>query len=263
MKNNTTKEYVIAKENSAVNTYTLSAEELAKYETPSKRENKPVYTACGKEVVNREKTLPRVPKREYMPKEYGISDNDLFELGKRTGYNAMKSKYNKRGLEDYNPNKNISALEEFEGNSLLAVVECIADTMLELDSEGKLSDDNMHDIRKACYKACERDAYIMKREAMKHLYIEDMKPNEDGETPITEIEDVTAHIEKELDFELWELLKPYTTIQDRKILKYIAKGYTYETIASRLRCSKTMVFKRVKKARAHAQKALKDTDFMR
>lgn len=263
MKNNTRTEYVIAKENGTVSTYKLTAVQLAKYETSGERESKPVYTACGKEVVNREKALPRVPKKEYMPKEYGTSDNDLFELGKRTGYNAMKSKYNKRGLEDYNPNKNISALEEFQGNSLLAIVECIADMMIELDSEGTLSDDVMHDIRKACYKACERDAYIMKREAMKHLYIEDMQPNEDGETLITEIEDVTARIEKELDFELWELIKPYTTIQDRKILKWYAKGYTTETCCKRLNCTERTYFRKLKKARTHAQKALEGTDFQR
>ena len=259
MKNNTRTEYVITKENGTVTTYKLSVEQLAKYETPSKRENKPVYTACGKEVVNREKALPKVPKREYTPKEYTTSDNDLLELGKRTGYNAMKSKYHKSASEDLNPDRNHAELDDFKGMSLLAICEYMAST--ELDDT--ISDEELYTIRRCCYDAVNHEAYRIKRDAKKHLYIESLIPDEDGETMITQIEDVTANIEHEEDFELWELLKPYTTIQDRKILKYIAKGYTYETIASRLGCSKTMVFKRVKKARAHAQKALKDTDFMR
>ena len=259
MKNNTTKEYVIAKENSAVNTYTLSAEELAKYETPSKRENKPVYTACGKEVVNREKALPKVPKKEYTPKEYTTSDNDLCELGNRTGYNAMKSKYHKSASEDLNPSRNHAELDDFKGMSLLAICEYMAST--ELDDT--ISDEELYTIRRCCYDAVNHEAYRIKRDAKKHLYIESLIPDEDGETMITQIEDVTANIEHEEDWELWELLKPYTTIQDRKILKYVAKGYTFETIANRLKCSKSTAFERVRKARAHAKKALHGTDFMR
>ena len=231
MKNNTTKEYVIAKENSAVNTYTLSAEELAKYETPSKRENKPVDTACGKEVVNREKALPKVPKKEYTPKEYTTSDNDLFELGNRTGYNAMKSKYHKSASEDLNPSRNHAELDDFKGMSLLAICEYMAST--ELDDT--ISDEELYTIRRCCYDAVNHEAYRIKRDAKKHLYIESLIPDE--------------------DWELWELLKPYTTIQDRKILKYVAKGYTFETIANRLKCSKSTAFERVRKARAHAKKA--------
>lgn len=260
MKNNTTKEYVIAKENSAVSTYTLSAEELAKYQKPDMQpSDKPVYTACGKEVVNREKALPKVPKKEYTPKEYTTSDNDLFELGNRTGYNAMKSKYHKSASEDLNPDRNHAELDDFKGMSLLAICEYMASA--ELDDT--ISDEELYTIRRCCYDAVNHEAYRIKRDAKKHLYIESLIPDEDGETMITQIEDVTANIEHEEDWGLWELLKPYTTIEDRRILKWRAKRYTTETCCKRLNCTKRTYFRKLKKARAHAQKALKGTDFER
>ena len=244
---------------SAVTTYKLTAEQLAKYNTPSITSHEAPTDYEGKPITNRQKALPVTPKRQYAPKAYTTSDEDLLALGERTGYNAMKSKYQMSGIEDLNPNKNIAGLEDFQGISILTISEYLTDSKL----EGDISDDDLYEIRKACYNATNQEMYRIKRDAKKHLYIETMIPDADGETMVTQIEDVTARIEHEGDFELWELLKPYTTIQDRKILKYIAKGYTYETISKRLRCSKSTVFTKVRKARTHAQRALKEADFTR
>lgn len=243
----------------AVATYKLTAEQLAKYNTPSITSHEAPTDYEGKPITNRQKALPVTPKRQYAPKAYTVNDEDLLALGKRTGYNAMKSKYHKSALEDLNPNKNHAELEDFEGMSLLAICEYMASA----DIEYTISDEELHIIRRSCYDAVNHEAYLIKRDAKKHLYIETLIPDEDGENIVTQIEDVTARIEHEEGFELWELLKPYTTIQDRKILKYIAKGYTYETIAKRLGCSKSTVFAKVRKARTHAQRALRETSFTR
>lgn len=243
----------------AVTTYKLTAEQLAKYNTPITPSHETPTDYEGKPIIDRQKALPVTPKRQYAPKAYTTSDEDLLALGNRTGYNAMKSKYQMSGTEDLNPKKNIAELEDFQGISILTISEYVTDFNL----EGDISDDELYEIRKACYNATNQEMYRIKRDAKKHLYIENLIPDEDGENIVTQIEDVTARIEHEEDFELWELLKPYTTIQDRKILKYVAKGYTYETIAKRLRCSKSTVFAKVRKARAHAQRALKETGFTR
>ena len=255
-KNNTTTNTM----GSAVATYKLTAEQLAKYNTPSITSHETPTDYEGKPITNRQKALPRVPKKEYTPKAYTTNDNDLFELGVRTGYNAMKSKYHKSASEDLNPNKNHAELEDFEGISLLAICEYMASADIDNDT---ISDEELHTIRRCCYDAVNHEAYRIKRDAKKHLYIENLIPDEDGETIITQIEDVTARIEHEEDFELWELLKPYTTIQDRKILKWYAKGYTTETCCKRLKCTERTYFRKLKKARTHAQKALQGTDFER
>ena len=243
---------------SAVTTYKLTAEQLAKYNTPITTSHEAPTDYEGKPIIDRQKALPTMPKKEYAPKAYTTSDNDLFELGVRTGYNAMKSKYHMSGMEDLNPNKNIAELEDFQGISILTIFEYMIDSSI----EGDISDDELYEIRKACYNATNQEMYRIKRDIKKHLYIETMIPDADGETMVTQIEDVTANIEKEY-LEIWETIKPYTTIQDRKILKYIAKGYTYETIAKRLGCSKSTVFTKVRKARTHAQRALKEAGFTR
>ncbi len=51
-----------------------------------------------------------------------MTPEEIMRLGKNTGKNVMKSKYFKRGLEDYNPWKpqNINDLEDFEGDAILA-----------------------------------------------------------------------------------------------------------------------------------------------
>lgn len=244
---------------STVATYKLTAEQLAKYNTPITTSHEMPTDYEGKPIIDRQKALPVTPKRQYAPKAYTVSDEDLLALGVRTGYNAMKSKYYKSASEDLNPNKNHAELEDFKGISLLTICEYMASA----DIEYTISDKELHTVRRCCYDAVNHEAYRIKRDAKKHLYIENLIPDEDGENIVTQIEDVTARIEHEEDFELWELLKPYTTIQDRKILKYIAKGYTYETIAKRLKCSKSTVFTKVRKARTHAQRALKETGFTR
>ena len=244
---------------SAVTTYKLTTEQLAKYNTPSITSHSAPTDHEGKPIIDRQKALPATPKREYVPREYTTSDTDLFELGKRTGYNAMKSKYHKSASEDLNPQKNYAELEDFEGMSLLAISEYMS--MSEI--EDIISDDELYSIRRLCYDAVNHEAYRIKRDAKKHLYIETMALDDNGENILTKIEDVTARIEHEKDFELWELLKPYTTIQDRKILKWYAKGYTTETCCKRLNCTERTYFRKLKKARVHAQKALKGTDFER
>ena len=243
---------------SAVTTYKLTTEQLAKYNTPSITSHSAPTDHEGKPIIDRQKALPATPKRQYAPKAYTVDDKDLLALGNRTGYNAMKSKYQISGIEDLNPNKNIAELEDFQGISILTISEYVINSSI----EGDISDDDLYEIRKACYNATNHEMYRIKRETKKHLYIETMIPNADGETMVTQIEDVTANIEKEC-LEIWETIKPYTTIQDRKILKYIAKGYTYETIAKRLGCSKSTAFTKVRKARTHAQRALRETEFTR
>ena len=242
----------------AVTTYKLTAEQLAKYNTPTTTSHETPIDYEGKPITDRQKALPVTPKRQYAPKAYTVSDEDLLALGERTGYNAMKSKYQMSGMEDLNPNKNIAELEDFQGISILTISEYVIDSSI----EGDISDDDLYEIRKACYNATNREMYKIKRDAKKHLYIETIVPDADGETMVTQIEDVTASIEKEC-FEIWETIKPYTTIQDRKLLKYVAKGYTYETIAKRLGCSKSTALSRERKARAHAQRALKEASFTR
>lgn len=243
---------------SAITTYKLTAEQLVKYNTPSITSHETPTDYEGKPIIDRQKALPATPKRQYAPKAYTVNDEDLLALGNRTGYNAMKSKYQMSGMEDLNPNKNIAELEDFQGISILTISEYVTDFNL----EGDISDDDLYEIRKACYNATNQEMYRIKRDIKKHLYIETMIPDADGETMVTQIEDVTANIEKEC-LEIWETIKPYTTIQDRKILKYIAKGYTYETIAKRLGCSKSTAFTRVRKARTHAQRALREASFTR
>ena len=243
---------------SAVTTYKLTTEQLAKYNTPSITSHSAPTDHEGKPIIDRQKALPATPKRQYAPKAYTVDDKDLLALGNRTGYNAMKSKYQISGIEDLNPNKNIAELEDFQGISILTISEYVINSSI----EGDISDDDLYEIRKACYNATNHEMYRIKRDIKKHLYIETMIPDTDGETMVTQIEDVTANIEKEC-LEIWETIKPYTTIQDRKILKYIAKGYTYETIAKRLGCSKSTAFTKVRKARTHAQRALRETEFTR
>ena len=243
---------------SAVTTYKLTTEQLANYNTPITTSHEAPTDYEGKPIIDRQKALPATPKRQYAPKAYTVSDEDLLALGERTGYNAMKSKYRMSGMEDLNPNKNIAELEDFQGISILTISEYVMNSKL----EGDISDNELYEIRKACYNATNQEMYRIKRDAKKHLYIETMIPDADGETMVTQIEDVTTNIEKEC-LEIWETIKPYTTIQDRKILKYIAKGYTYETIAKRLGCSKSTVFTKVRKARTHAQRALREAGFTR
>ena len=95
---------------SAVTTYKLTTEQLAKYNTPSITSHSAPTDHEGKPIIDRQKALPATPKRQYAPKAYTVDDKDLLALGNRTGYNAMKSKYQISGIEDLNPNKNIAEL---------------------------------------------------------------------------------------------------------------------------------------------------------
>ena len=165
-----------------------------------------------------------------------MTPEEIMRLGKNTGKNVMKSKYFKRGLEDYNPWKpqNINDLEDFEGDAILAIYEYLKEHNL-LDTE--LDDDDLIESRRTAYRKCNDTAKAIRNNVFKHLFIEQMTTDEDGETIVTQIVDVTAEIRDNDTADRDELLKALQAIMTAKqweIIKMYAKGYTDETIARKM-----------------------------
>lgn len=165
-----------------------------------------------------------------------MTPEEIMRLGKNTGKNVMKSKYFKRGLEDYNPWKpqNINDLEDFEGDAILAIYEYLKEHNL-LDTE--LDDDNLIESRRTAYRKCNDTAKAIRNNVFKHLFIEQMTTDEDGETIVTQIVDVTAEIQKPDTTDRDQLLaelQAIMTAKQWKIIEMYAKGYTDETIARKM-----------------------------
>lgn len=174
---------------------------------------------------------------EYPPtNDDGTFQHEAERLAHDTAVNVMKAKQSKRGdnqYDPYNPN-NYHNLEDFTGDCEVALIEYITANNLQ---DKTLNAEQMKEAKQAMFKACNLSANALQRNTNKHLFVEQITANEDGETILTQIVDVTKDISGGVEAcELSQLLADGLTARQWKVLKLYALGYTDETISHKIGC---------------------------
>ena len=184
---------------------------------------------------------------------YGkLSEKAISMMGATTGKNCMASKYRYSGNSQFDVyNKaNVHNLEDFQQTATLGIYEYL----LENKCVKGATREQLVKARQAGYKACNSQSRPLAQAEFKHLYIEQYVDDESGSS-IVNIVDVTADIHSNGN-EVIDLISQYVTSEDLAIIKMLADGLTYETMMKRLDISSTgTMFRKIKKAREHAQKA--------
>lgn len=184
--------------------------------------------------------------KAFAPTEYTIADDEtIARLGRVTGRNCMKSQYNYRGLEDYNPNNpdNKATLDDFVGNATLGIYEYIIENGLYNEP---FTDETLHNCRLAGYKKCNIEGKAVRQKAFKHLYLDAPSYDDEGNEIGVDYIDITAEIRATETIENNEILAeimPHFKQRQVQVIKYIAQGYTDETIAKKLDCTRQNINK--------------------
>lgn len=181
---------------------------------------------------------------EYPPtNDDGTCHHEAARLARDTAINVMKAKQVKRGDEQYNPYNpnNYHNLEDFTGDCEVALIEYIIDNNLQ---DKTLNAEQIKEVKKAMFKACNLSANALQRNTNKHLYIEQTFENSKGEIEEVQYVDVTIDISGGVEAcELSQLLADGLTAKQWKVLKLYALGYTDETIAHKMRICRQVVCK--------------------
>lgn len=174
--------------------------------------------------------------------ETGDQYKDLFAVASGIAFKKMRFKFN-QGYSSFSVS-NMSLHDELADVALFGMIEyvnAIAGTVDSVTLSTVFTDEPQQVIR-AGYSAMDRLTNQVARNERKHLYA-DVSENPN----VLELQDVTAVIEHNyIDSDLQELFTlccQNMTPPQKAVFKYLLKGYTDETIAQRLKCSRVNVTK--------------------
>lgn len=162
----------------------------------------------------------------------------LHKIAPAIAYKKMRFKY-LQGYDSFNPASNYTLHDDLTGDALTAMAEYIVNTHCKPVAVMRY---DLKNVIRAGYAGMDKRIDTSARDERKHLFADVYDVN-----GVSELQDVTACIESNYigsDIEwIFNIVKDTLTARQLQVFKYRLKGYTDETIAKRLKCSRVNVTK--------------------